>query len=511
MNPIPDPSVPMPPGPVESTEQVLARLAALPALDYDRVRKGEAEAMGVRVSELDKAREHFIRNRLEEGGKDDLFPHVPLWPEPVAGAALLDEVQAMVRRFIVCEPETSAAVALWIPFTWLVDHVQVAPLAIITAPEKRCGKTQLLDVMGRLSRRPLLASNISPAAVFRVIEAQAPTLLIDEADAFMKENEELRGILNSGHTRTSAYVVRTVGDDHEPRRFSTWGAKALSGIGHLSGTLMDRGIVLTLRRKLPSETVHRLRHADPAEFEALASRLARFAADAAPFIAGARPDLPDALNDRAQDNWEPLLAIADHAGGQWPQRARSAALRLSGVEQDAPSLSSELLADIRDTFETFGVERISTADLLKSLTEDDLRPWATYAHGRPMTPRQLAKRLDEYGIQPRNVRAGYVTFKGFLRVWFEDAFSRYLPTAGGGNIRHTAQSSDGEACSVPGSENDPPQSATGHRPKVASVPDFEKCAGTGNRPATRKPAPLLICDSVPDSAGGAGKDGRARV
>ena len=140
-------------------------------------------------------------------------------------AALLDEICATVRRFIVCEPKVAIAVALWIAFTWLIDRVDVAPLLVITAPEKRCGKSQLLSLVGFLSFRPLPASNISSAAVFRVVEAHAPTLLLDEADTFMKENEELRGVVNSGHTRQSAFVIRTVGDEHEPKRFSTWGLR----------------------------------------------------------------------------------------------------------------------------------------------------------------------------------------------------------------------------------------------------------------------------------------------
>ncbi len=196
----------------------------------------------------------------------------------------------------------------------VIDNVQVAPLAVITAPEMRCGKSQLLNLIGRLSHRPLVASNISPAAMFRVIEAHSPTLLIDEADTFFKENEELRGIVNSGHTRQAAYIIRTVGDNHEPKQFSTWGAKAISGIGTLAETIRDRAIILEMRRKLPNESIERLRHAEGGVFECLASKLARFAQDAGVSIERALPTLPEALNDRAQDNWEPLLAIADYAG-----------------------------------------------------------------------------------------------------------------------------------------------------------------------------------------------------
>lgn len=410
----------------ETQEEAIIRLSVLSIIDYDRVREREAEAMGVRVGTLDKEVAKF-RSREQASSCPAMFPAVEPWPRQVDGAALLSEISDNIRQFIVCSPETVTAASLWIAFTWFIDHVQVAPLAVITAPEKRCGKSQLLDLIGRLSLRPLVASNISPAAMFRVIEAHGPTLLIDEADSFLKENEEARGILNSGHTRASAYVIRVVGDDHEPRQFSTWGAKAISGIGTLAETLMDRSVILKLRRKMPHETVMRLRHADVRHFDRIASMLARYAADNGYAIGMSQPSLPDALNDRAQDNWEPLLAIADHAGGVWPRLARDAALKISGKEQESLSLSVELLADIQDVFDTAGNERISSVDLLSELSADDLKPWATYNKGKQMSPRQLAKRLADYGIKPQTIRIGSGTIKGFQRSWFEDAFCRYLP------------------------------------------------------------------------------------
>jgi putative DNA primase/helicase len=271
-------------GESESLFDAVARLSLLHSLEYEQVREPEAQRLGVRVGVLDKEVSIARRTRQEDGGKAAMFPTVVPWPDPVAGAALLNDLLATIQRFIVCERETAITASLWCTFTWLVDSAQVAPLAVITAPEKRCGKTQMLNLIGRLSRRPLVASNISPAAVFRVMEAHGPTLLLDEADSFLKENEELRGVINSGHTRQSAYVIRTVGDDHEPRQFSTWGAKAISGIGHLAETIMDRAVILELRRKLPSESVQRLRHAEPGLFDRLASKLARYAEDAGPAL-----------------------------------------------------------------------------------------------------------------------------------------------------------------------------------------------------------------------------------
>lgn len=410
---------------VEAASEI-ARMAQLDPIDFDRERKSAAKRLGIRESTLDievkKAREIGAARAMEK-----MFPIVELWPDRVDTAVLLDEIHHTIGRFIICEPETTIAATLWTAFTWFIDVVQVAPLAVITAPEKRCGKTQLLDLIGRLSKRPLVASNISSAAVYRAIDAYRVTLLIDEADAFMKENEELRGVINSGHTRTSAYVIRTVGDNHEPRQFSTWGAKAISGIGALPETIMDRAIILELRRKLPSESVGRLRHAPGDLFSTLVRKLARFARDHEHRVHVARPHIPEALNDRAQDNWEPLLAIADIAGGHWPETARKAAIKISGGGSEPMSTGAELLADIKAAFDSDNSKRLAITSLIERLTADEMGPWAIWNRGKAITPRQLGKRLQEYSIAARTLRFGASTMKGFERAQFEDAWARYLP------------------------------------------------------------------------------------
>lgn len=411
----------------EDDDAIINRLAGLSIADYDRQRAAAAEGMGIRASTLDKLVGQTRKDSETAGiGFDDVEP----WPNTVDHAALLSEIAATIQRFIICQPESADAAALWAAMTWYMDAVQVAPLAVITAPEKRCGKSQLLFLLGKLTFRPLTASNITPSALFRSIDAWNPTLLIDEADAFMKENEELRGLLNCGHTRDSAYIIRTVGEAFTPTRFNVWGAKALAGIGHLAETLMDRAITIELRRKLPHEEVARLRHAEPGLFDDLASKLARMANDAREQVRRARPHLPEQLNDRAQDNWEPLLAIAEVAGGEWPKRARDAALKLSGATDATLSIGAELLADIQEVFAQKRVDRISTADLIAALCADDEQPWNTFNRGRPIAPRQMAKRLKEYGIHSRNISVGYQQSKGFDKSQFEEAFARYLSPPG---------------------------------------------------------------------------------
>lgn len=407
---------------VETDEQAIARLAALEPLAYDRMRKAEAQRMGVQLHTLDrmvKAARGEVKSQA-----DTPFSEVYPWPGSVDGATLLTEIALMVRRFIVCQWETAHAVALWVAMTWCIDVVDVAPIAAIVAPEKRCGKSQLLSLMGRLVNRPLPASNVTPAALFRSIDLWHPTVLIDEADAFMRENEELRGLLNCGHTRESAYVIRTVGDDHTPKQFFAWGAKAIAGIGQLADTLMDRSIALELRRKLPTESVDKLRHAEPGLFDGLRSKLARWADDNAEAVRLARPALPEALHDRAADNWEPLFQIAEVAAAQWPTLAVAAALKLSGQAEQGQSTGTQLLADIQEVIEAKAVLRIFSADLLAALCEDEEKPWATCNGGKRMSLRQLSERLQEYGIKSAQVRIGLESKKGFHVEQFRDAFGR---------------------------------------------------------------------------------------
>jgi hypothetical protein len=212
----------------DATLREIERLASLSPIDYDRTRKEAAEVLGLRITTLDTLVSERRAERAKDKGADHPFDDVVPWHQPVQGDQLLSTISDAILQFIVCKRETAYAAALWAAMTWLMDVVRVAPLAIITAPEMGCGKSQLLNVLGKLARRPLPASNITPAALFRTIEAWQPTLLLDEADTFMRDNDELRGVIDSGHTLDSAFVVRTVGDDFEPKKFCTWGGPRLS-------------------------------------------------------------------------------------------------------------------------------------------------------------------------------------------------------------------------------------------------------------------------------------------
>lgn len=404
----------------------IKKLAELTMIEYELKREGEAKRLGLRASKLDE----FVKLYRQTDVKDVFFEEVSMWHEVVDGTVLLEEIENTIKKFIISEPHIATAAALWIVFTWCIDVMKIAPIACITAPEKRCGKTQLLHLIGRLVKRPQTVVSITTSALFRMILEYTPTLLIDEADTFIKDNEELRGILNGGHDRQSSYVYRTVGDEHKVGRFNVWGAKAISGIGHLPDTLRDRSILLELRRKKKTEVVERLRRVPEESFSVLRQKLCRWAEDNMDVLKNSQTSLPDELNDRAQDNWEPLLAIADCVGGNWGEKARQCALIMNSTDQDPQSVGESLLTDIKKVFDQRNIDQLSTDELIKGLCEDEASRWRTFDYGKAISPRQLANRLRTFRIKPCTVRAksttGKDTCKGYALKDFKDAFSSYL-------------------------------------------------------------------------------------
>lgn len=360
-----------------------------------------------------------------------LFKEVLSADEPVDPAGLLTEIAQVIRTYIVLEPEQADAGALWVAHTYLVDVLDISPLAIIDAPERACAKTLYQTLLAMLSYRPLPAANASLSAVFRAIEQWGCTLFIDEADTFFKENKELQGVVNAGYKRGGVVLrAEASGDSYEPKAFSVYGPKSIAGIAltkHLPDSTMSRGIVFNMRRKLSTEKVQRMRSAEVGLFDRLASQLMRFADDYKDKVRDARPELPDALSDRAQDNWEPLLAIAQCAGDEWFRRATIAALKMSVASEAQGSASNDLLTDIREVLVGYVEDKIKSVDLIKKLCADEEMGWATYNRGKELTPRQLSKYLSVYNLKPRTVRQdGNKTPKGYYLDEFQDVFKHYL-------------------------------------------------------------------------------------
>jgi hypothetical protein len=486
-----------------------------------------------------------------------------------------------MRRFVVLPKWAAETLALWVVHTYGFELREVSTYIGIESPEKRCGKTTLLSLLSELVCRPVVAANISPPALFRVIEETRPTLLIDEADTMLHGNDELRGILNAGYSRKTAFVVRVgngavqspqspvhsrhdavqgprfnsdrsragvqsrieevlspaaaapkgalwrarqstpkrlrgavrsrhdavrgpgsnsdrsragvqsrgsstankreltrmktgaegragqKGREGEPRilkglddwgrergsrlvRYSCWCPKVMAAIGRLPETLADRCIVIRMQRRLPGEECERLRNLEP---EPLRARCARFVSGHEAEIARARPEIPEGLNDRAADVWEPLLAVADLAGGRWPELAREAAVALSGSVRERNPIGS-LLLDILLVFVTKKQDRIFSRDVVMALNEMGDRPWkelcprlrpvefGRFAELRELeaelvrsggggprrgaTEHWLADRLRPYGVAPRTIRMGEEVGRGYAQEDFREVFPRYV-------------------------------------------------------------------------------------
>ena len=292
--------------------------------------------------------------------------------------------------------------------------------------------------------------------------------MIDEADSFLSGNEELRGILNSGHRRGGA-VLRNVGDDHEPHSFSTFSACAIALIGRLPGTLADRAVPIDLVRRKADEAIEPFRFDRVDHLAVLARKLMRWTEDNADAVAATEPEMPAGLYNRAADNWRGLLAIATVAGGDWLARGHKAALQGAGADVDEGSRLELLLGDVRDILDEHGLERIASDTLIERLVEITPRPWAEYGRsGKPITQNKLARLLKPPGIAPVQIRVEGEKARGYERHQFEDAFARYLASEGVSN-RYSGTNADNMGTSG--------TSSTGTAGK--SVPD-EKCKKSNN-------------------------------
>ncbi len=412
-----------------SDEDILQELAKLPSVEYDRARKLKAKDLGISVTVLDQEvkKYRYQHTQVVVAETQNIFPEIIPWEHAIKPEELLAEIKHLINRVAILPPHADTAITLWIVFSWYIEYVETAPILVLSSPEKRCGKTTVLSIIAKLVLKPLPASNITAAALFRTVEAWQPTLLIDEADTFIRASDELRGIINSGHTRSTATVIRTIGENYTPTPFSTWCAKVIALIGKLPETLHDRSIVIELQRKRSNEKVERIRDINPQVFQDLRRKLLRFSQDNGDWIKSARPKLPSDISDRAADNWEPLLAIAELVGTEWSNKAYQAAMFLSHQEKDAVAVGAELLRDIHRILLDNSDEKMPTQMLITELCKDEESPWSTYDNGKFITPRQLSSLLKQYGIQSKNIKLkDEKVVKGFTKDQFEDAWNRYL-------------------------------------------------------------------------------------
>lgn len=364
----------------------------------------------------------------EEGQSNDIVEDIEPWQSRVDGADLLNEIENAFTRHVILPSGASTALALWVMGTYCMDAWRIWPKLLITSPEKRCGKSTLLETLEGTCFRALLVSNITPSALFRSIEEWQPTILIDEADTFVKDNVELNGIINSGHTKRTAHVIRSesVGNSYEPRKFSTWAPMVLAGIKTQRDTLHDRSIHIQMRRKHKGESVERMPLNYFENGKTLRRKCLCWTLENLGKLKSATPDVPNNGNDRAQNNWTPLFSIADLAGGQWPEKVKSAYGVLTGSDDDTDGDGLILLQDIRTIFDTHGRNQLFSDDLVSALTALDERPWCEWNHGKTLTQRGLAGLLKPFGVKPCDIRIGDIVRRGYKCGSLEDAWKRYL-------------------------------------------------------------------------------------
>ncbi|MEU7224397.1 DUF3631 domain-containing protein [Streptomyces chrestomyceticus] len=378
------------------------------------------------------------------------------------GAALLDELRAAIDKYVVLSSEEAlTAVTLWVAASHIQTALQHAPRLAVVSPTKGCGKSRVLDVLHETVHQSMMTVNTSPAVVFRVIGKNPPTLLVDEADTIFGpkagDKEDLRGLLNAGHQRNRP-AWRISGPEHKPTPYPTFAMAAIAGIGDLPDTIMDRAVVLRMQKRKPGEKVtpFRSRYSVP-ELHALRDQLTAWLGPLRSTAARMVPTMP--VEDRAADTWEPLVIIADLAGGHWPASARAACLamtRYEAVQDEQTSLKTRLLRDIHRIFERENnPEALPTQDLVAALIQDADAPWAEYGT-KGLNAYHLGNLLRDFNVSSANYRFDKGRqAKAYMRNRFLDAWARNCPDLT-------------ESATDPAQEAAPPPARPAHRPAPAA-------------------------------------------
>src|SRR5262249_30787398 len=357
--------------PKETDVEALDRLAELSPMEFDRRIQGEATALGVSVTTLRDEVKRRRANGRNDGaqlqGQVVELAAVELWEHEVNGIDVLNETSETISKYVALPDGAADSIALWIAHAHAINAFTHTPRLNIQSPEKRCGRTTLRDAVATLVPKPLSTENLSTAVLFRVVDKYQPTLLADECDSWIHDNEDLRGLLNAGHKR-GGKAMRCVGDDFEPRAFNVFAPVALAGIGSLPGTLFDRAIVVRLARAKPGEVTTRFDSRHIEQETELRRKLARWTADNFDTLKRCDPKLPESAFNRLADNWRPLFAIAEVAGGDWPRRCAEAFTKLTSTDDlDAHGIGSLVLAGVAEIFNQAGADQIPSAVLVEEL------------------------------------------------------------------------------------------------------------------------------------------------
>ena len=418
----------------------IRRLADLPPFAYDRVRKAEAERLGLsRVSMLDLMVQHERAKGAGEpkgqGQPVQFRPSEP-WPEPVDGDALLRDLAEHFARHLVLPAGAAHAMALWSAHCHCFTAFAFTPRLQFKAPTKGAGKSTAIELLKGVVPRALETETITQAFLFRVVAIAQPSLLLDEADTYLRDDEDLRAIVNAG-VKPGAMAGRCVGDNQEPRLFPCHAPIALAGIGALPGTIEDRAIKIMMKRRLRTEHIEPIEDATHILAAELQRKAARWARDHASELREVRPDMHPLIN-RAADRWRALYAIAEVAGGEWSDLVRTAQAALNATDDDdADSLGERLLADMKAIFtDALPRTELATPEIVEMLVLMDNRPWPEMGRSRkPLTATRLTQMLGRFGVPRQRLtvhtedNSGSPVVKrpwGYRLIDFTEAFGRYL-------------------------------------------------------------------------------------
>lgn len=417
----------------EQTElEIYKEVESLSSIEYDKKRKEIAKKHSIRVITLDDIREKYSIVDVPGTESDqEMFSELEPWPSDVNGKALLDSIRKDLNSYCSLPEHCDVAVTLWVIACYLINNFRIFPKLAANSPQKRCGKTTFLEFLASVCPKALMTSNLSGPVIFRIIDKHQPTLIIDELDTFMDKNDELRGIINSGHTRSGAHVIRCVGEDNEPQKFSTWSAMALARIGEWASTIADRSIGVRLERKPANVQLKRLPIDLELKHKHHRRQCMKWASENQVLVASCDPQVPSVDNNRAEDNWRPLLAVAETIGGDWPTLAREAMKALES-QQDTEDEVLSLLRDIQDIC----AERkdwhkaVPSKLLTEQLNTKDDSPWPSMRGDRGITSNQVGKMLRPFGLVPGTVKDGAgnkSVIRGYYRERLEKVFLQYIP------------------------------------------------------------------------------------
>jgi putative DNA primase/helicase len=456
----------------------VAELAALDEADYLVCKKAAATELDIKPTDLERL---VKRARRGDGGKGRNFKIKPPepWPEPVHGPAMLEALEEALCKYLVLPKYAAPTIALWIIHTHCFEVWDVSPRLAAMAPERGCGKTQVLKMLLRLVCKPYPSASVTAATIYRRVEELQPCLLIDEFDSYGASNEALRNILNAAHEKEFACIDRCNANTNEPESFSAWAPMAIAGIGKLPDTLADRSIIITMQRRKASEIIADLSEdAAKAELLRLQRMAYRWAQDNSDAIRAHKPEKLSWLMNRDADNWKPLLRIADIAGEHVPELAQAACYHFVVERESQDSRAVQLISDMMDMFIGRGDEcdRLQSETILESLLRLDERSYNEWTkQGRPISKTTLASALKPHHIFPDTMHFSEMnkSARGYWRGPIEDKYERYV--SGGKEDAH------------------PPIPAQGVRPKEPSEkqPFSSTSQGVRRAPQGERPKEIL--------------------